>query len=206
MAILIGFSTTSPSVDEPTAELNLLTHLAQPDSGLHLLRSASNCADGFVGHRITVVAGLEPAATVPIDGCPSECWQGAARRWWQIEYIPGKVAGGCALHVLAGHDPRVGQLFQRGARGGGRHRQHPLDGPCGDQRCFREELDEPRDGRVSPRDLPDALGVSPGGKLFAPPCSQLRDLGSEVNHLVDGQFGGVEECPQPCFQTGAGIS
>jgi hypothetical protein len=41
----------------------------------------SNCADRFVGHRITVVAGLKPAATVPIDGCPSECWQGVARRW-----------------------------------------------------------------------------------------------------------------------------
>lgn len=50
---------------------------------------------------------------------------------------------------------------------------------------------------------PDTLGASPGGTLLEPPCSQL---GGEVDHLVDGQFGGVEEGSQPRFQSGPGIS
>jgi hypothetical protein len=33
---------------------------------------------------------------------------------------------------------------------------------------FRKQLDEPRDGGVGSRDLPDVLSASPGGKLFAP--------------------------------------
>lgn len=49
----------------------------------------------------------------------------------------------------------------------------------GDQRCLWEELDEPCDCRVGPRDLPDSVGAVAGGKLLAPPCSQLRDLGAE---------------------------
>ncbi|MGH3874543.1 MAG: hypothetical protein ACRDSR_24070 [Pseudonocardiaceae bacterium] len=60
-----------------------------------------------------------------------------------------------------------------------------MHGPGGDQRCFREKLDEPRNGGASPRDLPDALGAAPGGKLFAPPRSQLSDLGGEVDQRTD---------------------
>lgn len=77
------------------------------------------CRAAVAAQQITVAALSEPAARYRLAGVPASAAEAPFGDNEQIEYIPGKVAGGSSFHALAGHDPRVGQLFQRGARGGG---------------------------------------------------------------------------------------